>query len=146
MSDPINFEATGNMSDWPKNVPGKPTHVAVFGMYHPTKGRTCEIIWTGEFPDLEPAMYWAAKKEVHAVRKLKWYVASRVLWQHDLTPEQAVEVVRKEMEPQLDRALKGASSGSFDMGPGPMRPVDPKEVKGYYVELERNDGPSGPVG
>jgi hypothetical protein len=143
----INFEATGNLADWPKNVPGKPTHVAVMGVFHPNKGKTCEVLWTGEFPDLEPAMYWAAKKEIQAIRKGKWNIATRVLWQHDLTPEQAVQTVYNDMEPQIDRMMKGFHAGIVgELGAGLMKPIDPQDVKGYYVEIERNDGPNGPVG
>jgi hypothetical protein len=150
MAGGIQFEAAGNLADWPKNVPGKPTHVAVMGVYHPKKGKTCEILWTGEFPELEPAMYWAAKKEMEAIRKGKWNIATRVIWQHEITTEQAVQTIFKEMEPQVDRMIKGMHSdalGDFGryLGGGPMKPVDPKDVKGYYVELERNDGPNGPA-
>ena len=52
----FNFEAAADFSEWPPNVPGKPTQAAVFGVYHPAKGRVCEILWTGQFPDLDPAM------------------------------------------------------------------------------------------
>lgn len=135
------FEGTANIESWPKNVPGKPTHVAVFGLYHPDRGKTCEILWTGDFPDLQPAMYWAAKKEVEAVRKGGWYVASRVLWQHDLTPEQAVEACRKQVEPQMDRAIASAEAGDDpDPGDGPLKRVDPSKAEGYYVEAHTEDG------
>jgi hypothetical protein len=134
---PTQFEASGNFDEWPKNIPGKPTQVAVFGLHHPTKGKTCEILFTAKFPDLETAMYWAAKKEVHAIRKGKWYVASRVLWQHELTPEQAVETARKQIEPQMERALNG-SDDVFDVGP--LKSIDPSKVQGYYVETEDRDG------
>ena len=60
------FEAAANMADWPPNEPNKPTQAAVFGVYHPKKGKAFEILWTGQFPDLEPALYWAAKKEIEA--------------------------------------------------------------------------------
>jgi hypothetical protein len=151
MAGGTQFEAAGDLEDWPKNLPGKPTHAAVMGIYHPDKGKTCEILWKGEFPELEPAMYWAAKKEVHAIRRLKWNVATRVLWQHDITTEQAVATVFKEMEPQLDRMIKGFHSGLVGdleraLGDGPMKPIDPKRVKDVYIELESTDGPSGPVG
>jgi hypothetical protein len=143
---PTNFECSGDFADWPKNVPGKPTQAAVFGVYHPTKGRTCQILWTGRFPDLEPAMYWAAKKELEAVRRGKWYAASRVLWQHALTPEQAVAAAQQQMEPQLDRALDAAENGhrDIDLGQGPMHPVRPEDAHGYYVEFASpgNDDPS----
>ena len=136
-----NFEASGNIANWPKNVPGKPTQVAVFGMYHPKKGKVCEILFTAKFPELEPAMYWAAKKELEAVRKGTWMMASRVLWQHELTPEQAVEAVRKQMEAQVDRVIDAAESGAApDLGDGPMQPVDPSKVDGYYVEVSGPDG------
>src|SRR4029453_14795647 len=101
-----NYEYAGVVDDWPKNEPGKPTQAAVFGVMHPTRGKVCEILWTGKFPDLEPAMYWAAKKKAHAGRKDKWSIASRVLWQHDLTPEQAVQTCFKMMSPQIDQAMK----------------------------------------
>src|SRR3954454_3160217 len=105
------FEAVGDMADWPKNVHGKPTQAAVFGLYQPTRGKCFELLWTGKFPDLEPALYWAAKKEMEAVRKGKWMMASRIVWQHDLEPEAAVAVARKQMEPQMNAALKGMRSG-----------------------------------
>ncbi len=138
------IEASGNLSDWPKNVPGKPTHVAVFGVLHPKKGRKCEILWTGDFPDLEPAMYWGAKKEIHALRKLKWTFASRVIWQHDLTPEQAVKTIYEQMAPQMDRMLSHKGDGPLDLGEGPMKPVDYSKVEGFYVEIEKRDDADGP--
>ena len=135
----MNFEASGDLSNWPKNVPGKATQAAVFGLVHHDRGRVCEILWTGQFPDLEPAMYWAAKKEVQAVRRGGWMVASRVLWQHGLAPEQAVKAAQKVMEPQLDRALAAGPFGAADaLGPGPMRPVDHDKVAGHYVEIDTN--------
>jgi hypothetical protein len=147
MSNGIQFEASGNLADWPRNVPGKLTRAAVMGVYHPKKGRTCEILWQADFPELDKAMYWAAKKEVEAIRKGKWNLATRVLWQHDITTEQAVQTVYKEMQPQLDRMLKGFHAGIIgDLGEGPMKPVDPKDVQGYYVEIEGSDGPDGPAG
>src|SRR5687768_5981760 len=134
------FEAAGDMADWPKNEPSKPTQAAVFGVYHPKKGKVIEILWTGQFPDLAPAQYWAAKKELEAVRKGKWMMASRVLWQHDLTPEQAVEVVKKKMMPQIDRALGAVSTGRPpDIGPGPMRPINPADGE-RYVEITDRGG------
>jgi hypothetical protein len=133
------FEATGNLDDWPPNESGKPTQAAVYGVLHPERGKVCEILWTAQFPDLEPAMYWAAKKEVHAVRRDKWIIASRVLWQHDLTPEQAVDACYQRMGPQLDAVMRQMEAGEreFDVGEGPMRPVDPAEVHGHYVEVTR---------
>ena len=139
---PFNFEAAGDINEWPKNEPGRPTQVAVFGIGHPEKGgKAFEILWTGKFPDLDQAMYWGAKKEMQAVRKLKWMSASRVLWQHGLSPEQAVAAVYKQMQPQLDRATASAElGGAPDIGEGPMKPVDYSKVKGFYVELEGPDG------
>jgi hypothetical protein len=150
MANGIQFEAAGNLADWPKNLPGKPTHAAVMGVYHPEKGKQCEILWTADFPELEKAMYWAAKQEVQAVRKGKWILATRVLWQHDLTTEQAVQTVFREMEPQVDRMIRGVNSGMTDLqaalGDGPMKPIDPKDVKGRYIEIETTDGPNGAAG
>jgi hypothetical protein len=150
MSNGIQFEAAGNLADWPRNLPGKPTHAAVMGIYHPDKGKRCEILWTGEFAELEKAMYWAAKQEVQAVRKGKWILATRVLWQHDLTIEQAVQTVFKEMEPQVDRMIGSVRAGVSDLesalGDGPMKPIDPKDVKGRYIEIETTDGPNGAAG
>ena len=135
-------EAVADMADWPANVPGKPTQVVVVGVYHPKKGKAFEVLWTGQFPDLQPAMYWAAKKEVEAVRKGKWMMASRVLWQHDITPEQAVEGLKKTIMPQLDNALRSArGDGIPDMGPGPMRQVLPDEPVPRYVEISPTDRP-----
>ena len=141
------FEAVGDMADWPKNVAGKPTQAAVFGVYHSTRGKSFEVLWTGQFPDLEPALYWAAKKEVEAVRKGKWMMACRVAWQHDLTPEQALAVARKDMEPQVERALRSyASGGEVDLGAGPMREVRPGEAD-RYVEIVPTDDPGAdPLG
>jgi hypothetical protein len=143
------FEATGNLDDWPPNESGKPTQAAVYGVLHPEKGKCCQILWTGQFPDLQPAMYWAAKKEVQAVRKDRWTVASRVLWQHDLTPEQAVDACYQRMAPQLDSVIRSMEQGAEepDYGVGPMRPVDPAEVQGHYVEVvpKDDDGHSDPI-
>ena len=133
------FEATGNVDDWPANVPGKPTQAAVYGV----RGASYEILWTGRFPDLDPALYWAAKKEMEAVRKGKWPMASRVVWQHELTPEQAVAVIHRQMSPQIERVLGQADRGEdIDVGTGPMREVKPGEAEKYYVELEAPDGES----
>ena len=143
---PFNFEAAGDINEWPKNEPGRPTQVAVFGIGHPEKGgKAFEILWTGKFPDLDQAMYWGAKKEMQAVRKLKWLSASRVLWQHDLTPEQAVESCRKQMEPQLTGVLRDTKAGvEPKLGEGPMKPVDYSKAKGLYVEVEDPNDPDGP--
>jgi hypothetical protein len=139
------FEAAGDMADWPKNVHGKPTQAAVFGLYHSTRGKRFEVLWTGKFPDLQPALYWAAKKEVEAVRKGKWMMACRVAWQHDLEPEQALEAARRQMEPQIDAAMRGyASDGEFDIGAGPMCPVRPGESD-RYMEILPPDG-DDPIG
>ena len=130
--------AAGDISDWPPNVNGKPTQAVVFGLLHPKKGRTCEILWTGKFPDLQPAMYWAAKKEIQTLRKSKgkWQIASRVLWQHDLTPEQAVSTVVNDMDKQLDRLIHQHEHGlDLDVGEGPMQPVDHSKVQGHYLEI-----------
>jgi hypothetical protein len=134
-----NFEAAGNLDEWPPNVPGKPTQAAVFGV----RGGTYEILWTGQFPDLEPAMYWAAKKELQAIKKGKWPMASRVIWQHALTPEQAVAVIQRHMQPQIDRVLGQAEHGqAIDVGAGPLHAVKPGEAQKYYVELDAPDGAS----
>ena len=135
------YEAAGDLENWPKNVPGKPTQAAVFGVRITSTKVTAEILWTGKFPDLDPAMYWAAKKEMQAMRSRKWDAASRVLWQHDLTPEQAVEACRKQMEPQLTDVLRDTKAGvEPKLGDGPMKPVDPSEAKGFYFEVEGPDG------
>jgi hypothetical protein len=144
------FEAGGNIGSWPPNVPGKPTQAAVFGCMHPARGKCCETLWTATFPDLDQALYWAAKKEMAAVRKDKWIMASRVVWQHDLTPEQAVTACFKTMEPQLDRAAKSidhaTSSDDIDIGEGPMKPIDLNDAKQMYVELvPANDDQADPI-
>jgi hypothetical protein len=140
------FEAGGDMAGWPPNVQGKPTQAAVFGCVDRNGRKRCQILWTGQFPDLQPALYWAAKKEMAAVRKEKWAIASRVAWQHELTPEQAVEHCFKVMEPQLDRARgyleRGDDSEEFDVGEGPMKPIDPGSAKEVYVELVPTDDPT----
>jgi hypothetical protein len=142
------IESAGNMDSWPKNVPSKPTQTAVFGIRHTPTGLSYEILWTGKFPNLDPAMYWAAKKEVEAVRKGKWEVASRVIWQHELTPEQAVAETFKLMEPQLRRSFAAAEVGFdpeaalFSDPDGPMKPIDYSKVDKFYVEYEPlPDGP-----
>lgn len=143
---PSQFEAGGNMAEWPKNVPGKPTQAAVFGCVDRDGRKRCEILWTGQFPDLDAALYWAAKKEIAAIRKDKWVMASRVAWQHELTPEQAVEHCYKAMEPQLDRAMghveRTNSLDGLDVGEGPMKAIDPnKPGQQMYVELVPTDDP-----
>jgi hypothetical protein len=133
----MNFEASGNLSDWPPNVAGEPTQAAVFALQVEQTRLRSTILWKAEFEDLQKAMYWAAKKEIEGVRRGGHSVVSRVLWQHDLTPEQAVEACRKQMEPQLVPAYNSAKeTGDFDLGEGPMQPVDPKKAQGYYVEIE----------
>ena len=145
MENAINFEAGGDLEDWPKNVPGKQTQVAVFGTQHKTRGKCCEIMWTAIFPDLDKAMYWGAKKEVEAIKKRGFMMASRVIWQHDLTPEQAVATVYKRMEPQMDRVIKSVKKGgdpdeALRSGPeGPMKPIDYSKPRDYYVEIEVTD-------
>jgi hypothetical protein len=135
------IESAGNNAAWPRNLPGKPTQLAVFGVERTAGGLRYELTFTGRFPDLDKAMYWGAKREVQTLRDERFMIASRVLWQHDLTPEAAVAETFAQMEPQLRRALAAADVG-FDAeaalfnGDGPMRPVDPKEVKGYYVEVQ----------
>jgi hypothetical protein len=140
------FEAGGDMAEWPRNVPGKPTQAAVFGCVDRDGRKRCEILWTGQFPDLEPALYWAAKKEITAVRKEKWIVASRVAWQHELTPQQAVEYCYKAMEPQIDRAMGSMAATdsleNLDFGEGPMKAVDPSRASQVYVELVPTDDPT----
>jgi hypothetical protein len=134
------IESSGNSSNWPKNVPGKPTQLAVFGIEQLPDGQLrYEVTFTGRFPDLERAMYWGAKRELEALRRGKFAVASRILWQHELTPEAAVAEMFADMAPQVRRAL-GAADVGFDPaaamfdGPGPMRPVDYSKVEGIYVE------------
>jgi hypothetical protein len=140
------FEAVGDVKDWPRNEPNKSSQAAVFGVYHPKKGMRWEILWTGKFPELQPALYWAAKKEMEAVRKGKWLMASRVVWQHDLTPEQAVATVRKQMEPQVDRALGQYRGGrDIDIGSGPMRTVGPDEDVPRLVEILPPGGDGDPL-
>jgi hypothetical protein len=140
-----NFEASGNFDQWPPNQPGKPTQLAVFAMYHPKKGKCCDTLFTAKFDTLEKAMYWGAKKEIEAVRKHKYMMASRVLWQHDLTPEQAVATAYKQMEPQMDQAIR-AWQGGFDLAPvfndpkAALQPVDYSKVQGFAVDIEGPDG------
>jgi hypothetical protein len=113
-------------------------------MYHPKKGKCCEILWTGQFPSLEPAMYWGAKKELEAVRKGKWYIASRVLWQHELSPEQAVEVCRKKMQAQVDHAIAQFRRGdtpTLTQVPGGLRPILPSDGHARLVEIEDPNSP-----
>lgn len=144
MSNNVHFEGAGDLESWPRNQAGKPTQVAVFGMYHPKKGKCCEVLWTGQFPDLEPAMYWGAKKELEAVRKGKWYIASRVIWQHELSPEQAVEAARQKMQGQVDQAvaqMKRGDTPTIEDVPGGLRPVRPGDGHGKLIEIEDPDDP-----
>ena len=129
------------MADWPKNEAGKPTQAAVFGLRIRKDKVLAEILWTGKFPDLQSAMYWAAKKEVQTIRKRTFDAASRVLWQHDLSPEEAVEVSRKQLEPQFIHAINDIKEGRDpDIGQGPLKEVDPAEARGVYMEFEGPDG------
>lgn len=134
------FEAGGNIESWPANVAGKATQAAVFGCMHASRGKCCEILWTARFDDLDAALYWAAKKEMAATRRDKWIIASRVVWQHELTPEEAVAACFKLVEPQLDRAVKGIEGGAtsaegLDIGDGPMKPIDLADAERMYVEI-----------
>ena len=144
MANSYHFEGAGDIDSWPRNEPSKPTQVAVFGMYHPVKGKCCEVLWTGQFPDLEPALYWGAKKELEACRKGKWFIASRVVWQHELTPEQAVEGARRNMQPQVDQAVDQFRRGgvpSITEVPGGLRPVNPGDGHGLLIQIEDPDRP-----
>ena len=140
------FEAGGNMAAWPPNQPGKPTQAAVFGCVDRNRRKRCQILWTGQFPQLDTALYWAAKKELAAVRKDKWVMVSRVAWQHELTPEQAVDHCYKQMEPQIDRAMghitRTDSFDGLDVGEGPMQPIDPMRASQVYVEVVPIDDPT----
>ncbi len=145
-----NFEAGGDLEDWPKNVPGKQTQVAVFGTEHNTRGKCCEIMWTAVFPDLDKAMYWGAKKEVELIKKHGFLMASRVIWQHDLSPEVAVATIYKRMEPQMDSVIKtfkagGDPNAALRATPdGPMKPIDYSKPRDYYVEIDIPDGSEKP--
>jgi hypothetical protein len=144
---PTQFEVAGNMADWPRNEPDKPTQAAVFGVKQTGSGNLrYEIFWTAKFPVLDKALYWAAKKEVEIVRKGKWPMASRVVWQHDLTPEQAVAVAFAQMSNQIKQALNSAERGdeTLELGCGPMRQVGPADGTGVYVEVSSKDDPSQP--
>src|SRR5437868_2274938 len=122
------FEAGGNIEPWPPNVAGKATQAAVFGWMHPARGKCCEVLWNAAVPDLDAALYWAAKKERAATRRDKWIMAGRVVWQHELTAEQAVAACFKLIEPQLDHAARSiehaTSADDIDIGGGPMKPID----------------------
>jgi hypothetical protein len=112
----------------------------VFGCMHPERGKCWEILWTAKFDDLDAALFWAAKKEMQATRRDKWIIASRVAWQHELTPEEAVGACFKLVEPQLERVCKsveqGATSASeLDIGEGPMKAIDLADAEKMYVEL-----------
>jgi len=141
------FESVGDNLGWPVNLPGKPTQLAVFGVERYPGGLRYEMTFTGRFPDLEKAMYWGAKREVETLRRKKFFLASRVLWQHDLTPEAAVAETFAQMEPQIRRALAAIDVGFdpeaalFDDPDGPMKPVDPSKVAGYYVAAVPTDDP-----
>ncbi|HSV15301.1 MAG TPA: hypothetical protein VLI90_13660 [Tepidisphaeraceae bacterium] len=141
-----NFEASGDFADWPKNERGKPTQVAVFGMHHLRTGKEFELLWTAQFPDLDKAMYWAAKKELEVIKRLGWSVARRVLWQHDLSPEAAVAAAYARMRPQMESALRATRDGydpalAMDSGGdpnAPLKPVDYSKIDGLVVDI---DGP-----
>ncbi len=156
-----NFEAASNIDAWPPNEAGKATQAAVFGVGPGPggKGFRCEILWTAKFPDLEPAIYWAAKKEVQLMKGGQWPMASRVVWQHDMTPEQAVAVIRERMRPHIaehirrsgldpDELLNGAADNNgaldLDLGMGPLKPVDFTQDKDYYVEIVDEKNPDAP--
>lgn len=139
-------EGSGNLADWPKNEPGKPTRVVVLGLSTAADGRTTyEILYTGRFPNLEKAMYWGAKKELEIIRRGRHPMANRVLWQHELTPEQAAAVAFAQIAPQLDRAAAAGAAGGdveaalFADPTGPMKPIDHSAVHGYAVDF----GPTG---
>jgi hypothetical protein len=141
-----NFEGAGDLADWPPNVPGKPTQVAVYGIFVPAKGKGYELLWTGKFPELEKAMYWGAKKELEVMRTRKYQAASRVLWQHDLSPEQAVEIAHAKMRQQIEGAFNAAEQG-FDPASGlgndpsaPLKPVDYSKVEGIAIDIEAPQG------
>ncbi len=141
-------EGSGDNAAWPKNVPGRPTQLAVFGVERHAGGLRYEMTFTGRFPDLDKAMYWGAKKEVEVMRRHRFEMASRVIWQHELTPEAAVAEMYAQMEPQLLRALVAGDVG-FDVGSalfddptGPMKPIDYSKVDQVYLAV---DGPDGPV-
>ena len=40
-------ELAGDMANWPKNVPGRPTQAAVLGVYHPKTGSRFELRMPG---------------------------------------------------------------------------------------------------
>ena len=133
-------EFAGNNSAWPPNVPGKPTQLAVFAIGVRKGNPIYEITFTATYPDLDKAMYWGAKKEIEVIKAKKFTIASRVIWQHDLTAEQAVAEMWQTMEPQVRRALSASSVGGTlaSLGEGPMKPVDYASSEGIYIEF---DGP-----
>ena len=141
------IEGAGDLADWPKNVPGKPTQVVVLGVTPAAGGRrsSYEVLFIGQFPNLDKAMYWGGKKELEIIRKGKYPIANRVLWQHDLSPERAAATVFAQIAPQLDRASAAGSVGG-DVGAalfgdpnGFMKPIDHSAVDGYIVDV----GPAG---
>ena len=63
-----------------------------------------------------------------------------VVWQHDLTPEQAVEIAYQTMRPQMENAIGKAERGEAPtLGEGPMKPVDYENVDDVYIEVDRPD-------
>ena len=72
-------------------------------------------------------------------------MASRVIWQHELTPEQAVATCYRAMEPQMDRVMNSVKKGgdpdaALRSGPdGPMKPIDYSKPRDMYVEIEVPD-------
>ena len=138
-----NLEASGDNAAWPPNLPGRPTQLAVFGIERDATGNGLryELTFTGKFPDLDKAMYWGAKQEVKALKGGRFLMASRVLWQHELTPEAAAAESFKQMEPQVRRALLASDVGFdmqsalFDGSPDDaLQPVDYSKAAGIYVE------------
>ena len=147
-----NFEAAANFDEWPPNEKGKATQVAVFGLDPDRAGVQYEILWTGKFPDLEKAMYWGAKKELEIIRQGVFPIASRVLWQHDLSPQQAVEAAYRKTKQQMDEALAAAKNGvdpNIAMGNtpnGPLHAVDYSKVEGFVFDIEYMDEDGGKKG
>ena len=148
MSDTLHFEGAGDLDEWPRNVPSKPTQVAVFGLLPPEKRRVLQNALDRPVPG-PPARDVLGREEGTGSRAQgKWYIASRVLWQHELTPEQAVEAARRKMQPQVDQAVAEFKRGgvpSITEVPGGLRPVRPGDGHGLLVEIEDLDNPGDPL-
>jgi hypothetical protein len=67
-------------------------------------------------------------------------MASRVLWEHGLTPKEAVNACFKTMEPQIDRALGGMTSEDDDTSEPIASFIAPPSPNGAMPPIWEDDG------